>query len=157
MPAVGLASHCSNTEDEDDACPVPVSGIAIGEPVALLVTLTFAPFTAPPVVGEKITVNVAVCPGVRIVPLATPLAVNPAPATAMPEMVKLEFPLFVSIEVSGLELFTFTVPKLKLVGFAPRIRVAARPVPLRLITSEEGVPFVVKVMEPLTAVVELGV
>jgi hypothetical protein len=157
MLGVGLASHCSNTELEELACPVPDRGIAMGEPVALLARLTLAPFTAPPVVGAKVTVSVAVCPGVRIVPLATPLAVNPAPTTVTPEMVRLEFPLFVRVEVSGSELFTLTVPKLRLGGFAPRSRVAATLVPFRLIASEAGVPFVVNVMEPLTAVVEVGV
>jgi hypothetical protein len=87
----------------------------------------------------------------------TPLALNPAPVTVTVEIVMLEFPLFVSVDVSWLELLTFTVPKLKLVGFAASSRVAATPVPLRLIVNGEGVPLVVSVTDPLMVVAEVGV
>jgi hypothetical protein len=127
-----------------------------GEPVALLVIFTLAPVTAPAVVGAKVTVSVADCPGVRIVPFETPLALNSALAVT-PEMVTLEFPLLVTVEVSWLELFTFTVPKLKLAGLAAKIRVAATPVPLKLIVTDDGTPLVVSVMEPVTVVADTGV
>ena len=90
-------------------------------------------------------------------PFDTPLAVKPAPVTVTPDTVMVEFPLFVSIVESWLGVFRFTVPKPKLVGFAPNTRVAATPVPLKLIVSEEGVPLVVSTMEPVTLVGEPGV
>lgn len=129
----------------------------MGEPVALLAIFTLAPVTAPAVVGANVTVSVADCPGVRIVVFDTPLAVNPAPAVVTPETVMLEFPLFISVDVSWLELFTFTVPKFKLGGAAVSMCVAATPVPVRLIVSGEGVPLVVSVTDPLMAVADAGV
>jgi len=52
---------------------------------------------------------------------------------------------------------SFTFPKLKLDGLTPSVKVAVAPVPDKLITSGDGVPFVVSVMLPLTAVPEDGV
>jgi hypothetical protein len=129
----------------------------VGELVALLEIFTFAPVTAPALVGENVTVSVAVCPGVSIMPFETPLALNPAPVTVTPDTVMVEFPVFVRIDESWLELFTFTVPKLKLVGFADSTFVAAIAVPVKLIVNGEGVPFVDSVIDPLTGVVEVGV
>ncbi len=128
-----------------------------GEPVALLVIFTLAAVTAPAVVGANVTVSVADCPGVSIVPFETPLALKPAPAVVTPETVTLEFPLFVIVEESWLEPFKFTVPKLKLAGLAAKIRVAATPVPLRFIVTDEGTPLVVRTIEPVTLVVDTGV
>ena len=125
--------------------------------VALLVTVMPAPFTAPGVAGANATVRVAVCPGVSTVPLGMPLAVNPAPATVTPEMVMLEFPLLVIAVVKDALLPSFTFPKLKVVGLAASSRAAVAPVPDRLITREEGAPFVASVMLPPTAVEEDGV
>jgi hypothetical protein len=157
MPEVGLAFQFNATECVETAWPVPDRVTVVGEPVALLATLTLAPVTAPATVGANVTVSVAVCPGDRIVLLATPLALNPAPVTVTLEMVTLEFPLFVNVEVCWLELFTFIVPKLKLAGLAPKIRVAATPVPVRLMVNGEGVPFVVSLTLPLMVVAEVGV
>jgi len=136
---------------------VPVRVIVVGEPVALLASCTLAPVTVPPVVGANVTVSVADCPGVRIVVLETPLTLNPAPVVVTPETVTLEFPLFVIVDASWLEPFTFTVPKLKLVGLAAKIRVAATPVPLKLIVTDDGRPSVVRTIEPVTLVADTGV
>jgi hypothetical protein len=136
--------------------PVPVSVITVGELVALLATLTFAFVTAPPVVGANVTVSVADWPGVKMVPFATPLAVNPAPVVATPEIVTAEFPLFVSVDVCDAVLPSFTFPKPKLAGLAPSNSVDATPVPDRLIVIGDGVPFVVRVIEPLIAAVDVG-
>jgi hypothetical protein len=131
--------------------------IIAGKPVALLATLTLAPLTVPGVVGSNVTVSVVDCPGVRIVPFETPLAVNPAPATVTLETVTLEFPLFVNVAVSGVGLFTLTVPKLNVVGFAVNPRVPATPVPLKGIDSEEDAPLAVSTMDPVALVAETGV
>ena len=150
---VGLAAHCSKTE----SVPVPDKLTVVGEFVALLVIVTLAPLTAPAVVGANVTVRVEDCPGVSTVPFGTPLALNPAPVTVTPEIVMFELPLFVSDVVSELSVPSPTLPKDRLVGFVPSDKVAVAPVPDRLITSGEGVPFVVSVMLPLTVVAEDGV
>ena len=137
--------------------PVPDKLIVVGELVALLVMATFEPLTAPGVVGANVTIRFADCPGVSTVPFEMPLALNPAPVTVTLEIVIFEFPLLVSDVVKEELLPSFTFPKLKVVGFAPSDKVAAVPVPDRLITSGEGVPFVVSVMLPLTTVAEEGV
>lgn len=64
-----------------------------------------------------------------------PLTVYPAPVTATLEMVTLELPLFVMVVVKELLFPTCTFPKLRLAGDAPRVCVAAVPVPERLIAS----------------------
>jgi len=135
---------------------VPERLTAVGVLVALLATLTPAPVTAPAVVGSKVTVRVAVCPGVRTVPFVTPLALNPAPVVVSPEIVTLEFPLLVSVEACELDVFSVCVPKPKLAGFALNVRVAAKPVPVRLIVIDKGAPFVVSCTDPVTAPALVG-
>src|SRR5882672_4699964 len=66
-----------------------------------------------------------------------PLALNPVPDTVTLEIVTFEFPLFVSVAPKELLLPMFTVPKPRLVGFAPSRNVAATPVPLKEIASGE--------------------
>jgi hypothetical protein len=159
---VTLGVHDNVTEwDLGCAWPVPESEIVVGELVLLLAIRTLAPVSTVAAVGANVTVTVADWPGIRIVPAETPLAVSPvpvaAPVTVMPEMLMFEFPPFVSVDVSELLLPTWTVLKLKLVGFAPNCTVAVDPAPDRVITSDEGVPFVASVTDPLTVAVEPGV
>jgi len=45
-------------------------------------------------------------------------------------MVRLEFPLLVSVTLLALEFPAFTLPKLRLVGLADKVTEAATPVPL---------------------------
>src|ERR1700683_1705934 len=115
-----------------------------------------APVTAPAVVGSNVTVSVAVWPGVRIVPFVTPLALNPAPVAVSPDIVTLALPVFVSVEVCELDVFTVCVPKLKLAGLADSVCVAVMPVPVRLMVIDEGVPFVVSRIDPFTAPAPVG-
>jgi len=75
--------------------------------------------------------------GVRVVPEVIPLALNPVPETVTLETVTLEFPVFVKVTLEEPLTPTFTLPKLRLVGFAPSSRVGATPVPLRAIASGE--------------------
>jgi hypothetical protein len=83
-----------------------------GEFVALLATDTL-PAALPDAAGAKVAVKVAVCPGLRISPEETPLALKPAPETVTFETVTLELPAFVSVTDCVLLLDTFTLPKLK--------------------------------------------
>ena len=152
-PEVGLGDHCNRTV----WVPVPDNAIVAGEFVALLAIETLAPLTVPAVVGANVTVSVADCPGVSIVPFEMPLALKPAPVTVTPEIVTFELPLFEIDVVSELFDPSFTFPNERLVGFARSKNVAAEPVPDKLMTSGEGVPFVVNVMLPVTGFAEDGV
>ena len=80
----------------------------------------------------------------------TPLALKPAPVTVTPEMVTLEFPLLVNVTGNPLLAPTFTLPKLRLVGFAPSRKVAATPVPLSGIVRGEPGASLTKEIEPVT-------
>ena len=81
------------------ATPVPDTEMLAGEFVALLATLT-VPETAPAVVGLNMTVKVAVSFGATVTaPMA--LAVKPVPLVVTPEIVTLEFPLFVRLAGLG--------------------------------------------------------
>ena len=88
-----------------------------GELVALLATMTL-PLTPIDVAGVKVTLIVAVCPGVRICPVETPLAENPAPEMLTLETVTLEFPALVNVTPKVLLPPIFTLPKLRLVALA---------------------------------------
>lgn len=136
-------------------CDSPVSVIVAGELLALLVTATL-PAAAPADVGVRLTVNVADCPGIKVVFGATPLSLYPGPETATCEIVIFEFPTFVSVTFCELVFVRATLPKLKLAGLAVRSRAVDMPVPLRGIDRGEPGALLVKVMLPLVFPVELG-
>ena len=69
------------------------------------------PVKLPAVEGVNVAVKVAVCPGVRIVPLGTPLALKPAPDTVIPDIVTVDVPVLVSVTVLVPVLGMFTLPK----------------------------------------------
>lgn len=123
---------------------------------ALLAIVTLAPVVLPTLLGENVTISVADCPGIRIVPPETPLALKPAPLTLTLDIFMLEFPVFVNVELNVLLLPSATVLKFKLLGLNPSEVCAAEPVPVTPITSGEGTPFVTSVIEPLVADAELG-
>src|SRR5258707_437955 len=87
--------------------------MVVGELLALLVTVAL-PVTLPVTAGAKVAFNVAVCPGVRICPVDTPLTLKPAPEMLTLEMVTLELPEAVSVAESVLLPFTTTFGKFKL-------------------------------------------
>ena len=88
------------------------------------------PVTVSETAGLKVRLNTAVCPGVRVLGVVIPLAVTSVAVTVIWEMVTLALPLLVSVTVLALELPALTFPKLKLVGLADIVTVAATPVPL---------------------------
>ena len=102
----------------------PVPDRAMVSVAALLATVTL-PLALPAVEGVNVAVRVAVCPGVKIRPVETPLALKPAPETLTLEIVILEFPEFVSVTVWLLVVDKFTLPKLKELVLAFRDAVAA--------------------------------
>src|SRR2546422_10383994 len=75
---------------------------------------TLFPYTT--LFRSKVTFKVVVCPGVRVVPTGTPLALKPAPETVMFEIATLELPEFVSVTGRALLVLVPMFPKLKLVG-----------------------------------------
>ena len=89
-------------------------------------------------------------------PEATPLALKPAPETVTLEMVTFEFPVFVKVTLEEPLPPTFTLPKLRLLGFAPSRKVAAAPVPLRAIVNGEPGALPTKETEPVTLPVVVG-
>jgi hypothetical protein len=141
--------------DTECCTAVPVSPITSAG--ALLVTVTLPPVRVPVAVGANFTVRVAVWLGVKTRPDDTPLAVIPVPAVVTPDIVIVAFPVFVRTDVSELFVLMLTSPKAKLVGLDPSCTVATEPVPLNGIVRTAGDPFVVSAIEPLTAVVVLGV
>ena len=89
-------------------------------------------------------------------PEVTPLALKPAPETVTLEMVTFEFPVLVRLALSELLLPTFTLPKLRLVGFAVSTKVAVTPVPLKGIISGELGALLTSETAPVTLPAEVG-
>jgi hypothetical protein len=122
-----LAAQLKVAECETAAgTPVPDRVIVAGELVALLATVTL-PGTLVVPDGVKVTFRVAVCPGVRICPVDTPLAANPAPAMVTFDTVTFEFPAFVNVTAKLRLLPTLTLAKFKLVVLSFKRKVAAPP------------------------------
>jgi hypothetical protein len=115
--AGGLASQVSVTECATGWTPVPDRETVAGELVALLVTVA-VPVRIPVAAGVKVTFSIAVCPGVKICPVETPLAVYPAPEILTLEMVTFEFPALVIVAPRTLLPPRLTFPKLRLVALA---------------------------------------
>jgi hypothetical protein len=86
--------------------------MASGELEALLATEAL-PVMLPAAEGLKVAVKVAVCPGFKMSPVGTPLALKPAPLTVTLEIVTLEFPALVNVTFWLLLLDTLTLPKFK--------------------------------------------
>src|SRR5690242_8777003 len=135
--------------------PFPESVMVAGELVALLATVTL-PEALPVAVGAKVTLRVADWLGVKVVPALRPLALNAAPLVVTDEILTSEFPLFVTVAVSELLLLTLTLPKLRLVGLAPRSRVGAAPVPDSATASGELEAVLTREIEPVTEPAEVG-
>ena len=81
----------------------------MGEFAALLV-IAMLPVAVPAAAGSKVTASVAFCPLERIAPDACPLALNPAPATTILEIVTLAFPVLVNVTFWELLFDTVTLP-----------------------------------------------
>src|SRR2546426_3001124 len=87
----------------------------------------------------------------------TPLALKPAPVTVTPEMVTLEFPLLVSVTGNALLPPTFTLPKLRLVGFAPSRKVATTPSQVHATALQSPCTLVSSLILPETLPAAVGV
>jgi hypothetical protein len=150
-----LAAHCSATESPAVATPVPVTGTVTVAFDALLF-IVMAPVMLPAAFGKNSTTTMAVCPEVSVVLLLTPVALKPVPVMLAVEMVRLEFPPFVTETCCVADPFTFTFPKLTLDGFTFRIRELLPPVPLSTIVVVLSDAVEATTTEPLKLPVDSG-
>jgi len=107
---VGLAESCSVA-----ATPLPLRGIAVGEPGALLTSETL-PVTLPAPAGAKATLKFVLCPGVKVKGSVSPLVAKPLPETVACETDRFAVPAFFSVIVCVFLVPTTTFPKLTLAG-----------------------------------------
>ena len=108
-----------------------------------------APIALPAAVGANATFSVAVCPGVKVMPLLAPLTEYPAPVTLTPEMLTFAFPAFVSVALKKLLLPTNTLPKSSALVFDTSSAVAAVVLPFTEITSGEFGASLVSEIDPV--------
>jgi hypothetical protein len=136
--------------------PVPESGIAVGDPEALLIR-EIDPETAPPAVGANATLNVVLPPPAIVAGTASPLMLNPAPFTDADEIVSVTVPEFWIKIVCEFGDPTITFPKLTLVGFVEiKGCPAATPVPFNATTRLGAGELFANVMLPPTAPEAVG-
>jgi hypothetical protein len=142
----------------DCVTPLPLREIVAGELLALLATETL-PLALPEAVGAKVTLSVAVCPGVSVVFALTPLALYPVPLVLTPEIVTFEFPVFVRATLKTLLLPTFTFAKSRLVGLVPSTAVTVFTVSVAALLVAVPAEFVTTTrnVEPVSEVVVAGV
>ena len=107
-----LAVQFKVTECVIGCAPVPDKLIETGEFAALLATVAL-PVMFPVAAGVKLTLNSTACPGDRIRPAETPVAVKPGPEMVTFAIVMLELPEFVKVTPNVLVLPELTLPKLK--------------------------------------------
>jgi len=107
--------------------PVPVRAMFKVGFDAFEVTVTL-PLFAPPVSGVNETLNVALCPAVRVTGAEIPLTLNPVPLTATCDIEMLVLPVFVTVSDRVFVCAICTLPKARLVGFDPNAP-DATPVP----------------------------
>jgi hypothetical protein len=134
--------------------PVPERGMVnVGfDALEVIVTL---PLFAPLDGGVNETLNVALCPPVNVTGVEIPLTLNPVPLTATCEIEMLVLPVFVTVSDRVWVWPVCTLPKLRLVGFAPSAP-AATPVPDRAMFRVGFDAFEVTATLPLTAPATVG-
>jgi hypothetical protein len=112
------------------------------------------PAAAPEAVGVNCTLKDTLCPAPMVAGFESPLIPNGAPLTVAGLIVRLMFPVFVSLTV-WLELCpTFTLPKLTVAGVM--VRPACIPVPVSVTVNGEFDASLVTVIEPLIAPEDCG-
>jgi hypothetical protein len=109
-----LATQLKVAECATGCTPMPDRVTIAGEFVASLVTVTL-PVAFPVPAGVKVTLRVAVCPGVKIWPVEIPLAANPAPEMLTLDTVTFEFPALVNVTPRLVLLPMLTLLKFRLV------------------------------------------
>lgn len=85
-----------------------------------------------------------------------PEVLNPVPVELTPEIVTLEFPVFVTLTFCEAVAPSFTFPKATFVVLVLRVRVGTAPAPVKLIVKSEFGALLTSEMDPATAPVVLG-
>lgn len=135
--------------------PVPVSGIATGEPGALLV-IERVPDALPAACGVNVAVNVALCPGLIVAGSVKPLAENPAPDADAAEIVNVAVPVLLNVTACEPVVPTATFPKPTVGGLTLNCGCGVAPVPLSAITRDGSEAVLVTVTLPLAVPVVVG-
>jgi hypothetical protein len=99
----------------DVVVPVPLRATSDGEPSALL-AIVIVPVSAFPAVGLKTAEMEALWPALSDIGSFGPEALNPVPATEIPETVSISVPLFVTVTVFVALCPTAKFPKLTVLG-----------------------------------------
>ena len=119
--------------------PVPDTGMVNDglEAFEVIVRLPLAPL---PDCGVKLTLKLALCPGVSVTGVVMPLSVKPAPLIPTSERVRLEPPVLLTVSAKAWLLPTCTLPKARLVGLdpsAPSATLAPPPPPQAIVKPQK--------------------
>jgi len=132
--------------------PVPLSGIAVGDPERLVLT-EMLPETALVEVGVNVALKVMVLLGVSVC-AEKPVTANPAPVALAEETVKFALPVFCRIIDCVAVVPSATFPKLTLGGVTDIP--AAAPVPFNAIVRVGFEALLVTTRSPLAAEADVG-
>ena len=117
--------------------------------------IVMLPVATPAAVGWKDALKLALCPAANVMGAASPLMLNPDPATAVCETVMLDEPVLVRVSDRLSLVPTGTVPKLRLPELDPRAPVKT-PVPVSPIFNSELAAFDAIATAPLASPVVVG-
>lgn len=135
--------------------PVPESAMVLGEPEALLVTLT-EPTSLPAAFGVKITSKVIFCPELRVTGVPAPVRLKPLPVALICDTVTPAFPELVTVTLCVAEDPALTLPNARLVLLNVNVCVTATPVPLSPIVAGEFGALLTTLTVPVTAPAAAG-
>src|SRR5580692_8137872 len=139
--------------DKRPSAAVPLSPIVKLRSAALL-AIAIPPVASPAVSGAKWASRLTLCPTKSFKGVATLLMEKPLPLTLMREMVRLLFPVLLSLRVFELLPPMITAPKLALAGVADKR--PATPIPLSPIAKLGSAALLVIVMLPVPTPVVPG-
>lgn len=133
--------------------PVPVRGIAVGEPERFVLT-EMLPEAPPADVGAKTALKLMLLLGASVC-AEKPVTVKPAPVTLSDETTRFAVPMFLSVISCVAVVASATSPKLTLEGVTDIP--GCVPVPVSGIEVGDPERLVLTEMLPVTALVEVGV
>jgi hypothetical protein len=145
-PKFTLAGDTDNTP-VDTAEPVPVNGTLTVGLLGLLLVILILAVSLPTVVGANATLKVALFPGATAAGIGMPLTLKLAPFSPICEIVRVAFPVFVTVKLWDFVCPSTTLPKLKLAGETDNP--ACAPVPLSAILSDGFDALLAIVMDPV--------